>query len=152
MLAKQIGENIKSVRLAKADGKGWPLEKVAARVRPPTSYQQVSRLEKGKMLTIEWIERLARALDVDPMELIAPERTKPAPGFHLDERVANEAARTLAAAALGEQPDTGTVEAVALVLQELTAMFSTYPEAAADVRVARPAIDQLTQRFVPVAS
>lgn len=154
MLAKQIGENIRAAR----EAKGLTLEKVAARVKPPTRYQTIGRLEKAeRTLTVAWIERIAKALEVDPVSLVAPElftgaKAESEPGFHLDEQVANEAAVTLATVALqGREPEQGTVQAVALILQELTATFSKYPQAAADPAVARPAIDQLARRFAPGA-
>jgi ribosome-binding protein aMBF1 (putative translation factor) len=53
MLAKQIGANIKAARKAR----GLSLEKVAAAIDPPTSYQQLSRLEDAERpLTLEWVE------------------------------------------------------------------------------------------------
>ena len=154
MLAKRIGQNIKAARLAKNGGKGWSLEKLAARVNPPTSYQQLARLESAaRPITIDWIERIAKALDVDPVSLVVADRAAEPRGFHLDEQVAAEVAQTLASVALqGEEPEPGTVEALALILQELTATFSKHPEAAADARVARPVVDQAARRYVPVAS
>ena len=44
MLAKQIGTNIKTARKAR----GWSLERLAARVEPETSYQQLARLADGR--------------------------------------------------------------------------------------------------------
>lgn len=153
MLAKRIGQNIKAARLAKNDGKGWPLEKLAARITPPTSYQQLSRLESAdRPITIEWIERIAKALGVDPVSLVVGRCEEPR-GFHLDEQVAAEVARTLAAVALqGGEPEPGTIEALSLILQELTATFSKHPEAASDARVARPVVDQAARRYVHVGN
>jgi transcriptional regulator with XRE-family HTH domain len=154
MLAKRIGENIKAARKAKNGGKGWSLEKVAARIQPKTSYQQLSRLESGERpLSLEWIEKIAKALEVDPMELLAPDQTTGSQGFQLDEQVATDLAREIAEIALrGEEPDTGIVQDVALLLRDLTATFSIYPEAASDVRVARPVIAQAARRFVREAN
>jgi transcriptional regulator with XRE-family HTH domain len=146
MLAKQIGANIKAARKAR----GLSLENVAAAIDPPTSYQQLSRLEDAERpLTLEWVERIGKALNVDPMELLSPSGASTAPqAIHLDEQVATEAARSLAAAALGEpEPAWGTVQAVSLVLQELLALFSIHPEAARDVQVARPALTLARRRF-----
>jgi transcriptional regulator with XRE-family HTH domain len=142
MLAKEIGLNIKAARKAR----GLSLEKLASRVRPKTSYQQLSRLEKGdRSLSIEWIERIAAALGAQPLELIAPNGHR---DFSLGEQVANEIAQTLAEAVLdGEAPDDGTVQVVSLMLQELLATFAKHPQAFQDVQVARPAIDLAGRRF-----
>jgi len=149
MLAKQIGANIKAARLEK----GWSLEKLAAKVEPATSYQQISRLEKGdRTLAVQWIERIGKALGVDPVSLIVPERAKEA-AFILDEQVANEVARTLAEVALhGGEPENGTVQAIALMLQELTATFAEHPQAALDARVVRPLLTLANRRYGPLAS
>lgn len=148
VLAKQIGENIKQARKAK----GWSLERLAARVEPASSYQQISRLEKGdRALTVQWVERIATALEIDPLSLMAPERDRPQ-RFTLDEQVANEVALTLAEVALqGERPDNGIVQEIALILRELTATFAAHPQAAADAQVARPLLDVLGRRYVPEA-
>jgi transcriptional regulator with XRE-family HTH domain len=146
MLAKQIGANIKAARKAK----GWSLEKLAAKVEPKSSYQHMSRLEKGgPALDIEWIERIARALGVDPLSLVAPDQPK-TQGFTLDEQVANEVARTLAEVALrGEEPETGTVQAIALILTRLTETFSEHPQTAADVQAALPLLNLASKLYVP---
>jgi len=154
MLAKQIGANIKAAREAKRPK--LSLEKLAAKIQPKTSYQQLSRLEKGdRALTVEWIERIAKALEVDPMSLIAPEykERQERAGFTLDEQVANEVARTLAVVALdGDEPENGTVQVIALMLQELTATFSEHPAVASDVQLARPLLTLAGKRFAPAAS
>jgi transcriptional regulator with XRE-family HTH domain len=149
MLARQIGANVKALRKQK----GWSLQKLAARVEPKSSYQQIGRLEKGdRTLSVQWVERLAKALGVDPVELIDPDRPRAA-GFILDEQVANEVARMLAKVALaGEEPGGGTVQALSLMLQELTTTFSAYPEAASDPQVARPVVDLASRRFSPVGN
>lgn len=150
MLAGKIGGNVKALRKAK----GWSLEKLAARVEPPSSYQQISRLEKGdRTLSVQWVERIAKALDVDPVELIAADRRVEPQAFSLDEQVANEVARTLARVALeGEEPENGTVQALSLILQELTATFSAHPQAYRDPAVARPVVDLASRRYGPAAS
>jgi transcriptional regulator with XRE-family HTH domain len=150
MLAKRIGANIKAARKQR----GISLERLAAKVVPPTSYQQLSRLEKGdRALTVEWVERIANALGVDPLSLVAPDLAgQETRAFHLDEQVANEVARTLAAVATGDDPDPGTVQVVALMLVELLATFSKYPQAATDAQVARPVVDLLAQRFAAAAN
>lgn len=142
MLAKQIGLNIQAARKAR----GLSLEKLAARIDPPTSYQQLSRLEKGnRSMAIEWVERIAHALGVQPIELIEPNAQR---DFTLGEQVANEIARTLAEVVLdGEAPDDGTVQVVALMLQELSATFARHPQAFRDAEMARPVIDLAGMRF-----
>lgn len=136
MLGKTIGENIKLARKAK----GLSLEKLARLVQPETSYQQLSRLEQGRMLTIEWIEKIGAALGVDPMELIRGEAL--AENLEMSEQVANEVARTLALVARdGEPPENGTVQALSLMLRELTETFLKYPQAYRDPQVARPVLD-----------
>jgi transcriptional regulator with XRE-family HTH domain len=145
MLAGTIGQNIQKARKCR----GWSLEKLAARVEPKTSYQQLARLEKGdRTLSVQWVERIAKALGVDPIDLIAPERK--AAAFSLDEQVANEVALTVARVALdGADPEPGTVQAISLMLQELIALFAAHPEASQDARVARPVVDLASRRFVP---
>lgn len=147
MLAKLIGENMKAARKAR----GLSLEKVAARCEPPTSYQHLSRLEKGdRSLTVDWIERVAKALGVEPVTLITG-RSSPAP--ELNEQVANEIARILALVARdGEPAENGTVQAVSLLLQELTATFLRHPQAYRDPNVARPVLDLAGRRFAPSAN
>ncbi|MBS3960587.1 MAG: helix-turn-helix transcriptional regulator [Sandarakinorhabdus sp.] len=54
--------------------RGLTLADVAARCVPATTAVTVGRLETGaRQLTVLWIERLARALDVDPKQLFAQE-------------------------------------------------------------------------------
>lgn len=53
------------------------LSDVAARIKPtPTTAQTIGRLETGaRSLTVEWINRIADALEVDPSELVtAPDQ------------------------------------------------------------------------------
>lgn len=141
MLGRAIGENIKAARKSR----NLSLEKLAAKVHPPTSYQQLSRLEQGRMLTIEWIERIATALDMEPMELIRSEALDL--NLELSEQVANEVARTLTLVARdGEPAESGTVQAVSLMLQELTATFLKHPQAYRDPQVARPVLDLVGRR------
>lgn len=149
MLAKEIGANIHSAR----KGRGWSLQCLAAKVEPKTSYQQIARLEKGdRTLTVQWVERIAKALETDPLDLIIPDRER-AQGFTLDEQVANEVARTLAEVALqGEEPENGTVQAISLLLQELTATFAEHPRAASDAQVVRPLLTLASKRFAPSAN
>ena len=52
--------------------KGLTLADVAARCDPPTTAVTIGRLETGmRSLSVPWLERLAKALDIDPKSLIA---------------------------------------------------------------------------------
>jgi transcriptional regulator with XRE-family HTH domain len=145
-LGKAIGENIKAARRAK----GLSLQKLARLVQPETSYQQLSRLEQGRMLTIEWIEKIGEALEIEPMTLIRGEALA---DLEMSEQVATEVARTLALVARdGEPAEPGTVQALALMLQELTETFLKYPQAYRDPQVARPVLDLAGRKRVRVAN
>lgn len=51
--------------------KGLTLQELGERVRPPTTAQTIGRLETGqRKLTLEWLDKIAEALAVTPMELI----------------------------------------------------------------------------------
>lgn len=154
-LAKRVGANIKAARLAKADGKGWSLQKVAEKVRPKTSYQHLARLERGgPALNFDWVEKVALALDVDPIALLTDGRDEPSDSIpRLSEQVATQVAETLAAVALRTpHPDENTVELVALALQELLQSFSVTPEAARDASLARIATGIVGSRYAPSAN
>jgi transcriptional regulator with XRE-family HTH domain len=54
--------------------KGLTLADVAARSTPPTTAVTIGRLETGtRQLTVPWMDKLAKALDVEPRQLIAQE-------------------------------------------------------------------------------
>ncbi|MCS6987756.1 MAG: helix-turn-helix transcriptional regulator [Sphingomonadaceae bacterium] len=58
---------LREIRMAR----GLTLAEVAARCRPPTTAVTIGRLETGlRRLTLPWLERLARALDCDPVDLL----------------------------------------------------------------------------------
>lgn len=58
---------IREVRRAK----GLTLQDVAARCRPPTTPQTIGRLETGtRTVSVAWLNRIAKALDVDAADLI----------------------------------------------------------------------------------
>lgn len=149
MLEQQIRNRIRNIRLSKKPGK-WPLEKVAAKCDPPTRYQTIGKLEQGKMpLTIEWVERLAGALEVDPLELLVGERQSGATP-ELNEQAANAYAATLAALATGDpSPDEGIVQVVALALRGIVRTIAEDPEAASDPKTARMAANLLNTLYVP---
>jgi len=52
------------------------LQEVADRCEPPTTPQTIGRLETGtRTVSVGWLNRIARALDVEPSELVTlPER------------------------------------------------------------------------------
>ncbi len=53
------------------EARGWSRPELAKRMG--TSPQQVERLEKGQRnLTLDWIEKAARALGIPPLDVIAP--------------------------------------------------------------------------------
>jgi transcriptional regulator with XRE-family HTH domain len=110
-----------------------------------TSSQQIERLEKGeRRLTVDWIERIAKGLAVDPGELIAG----PSQQFTMTEEVASEVALELGRIALqGGEPSQAIVLDLAEVLQALSETFARHPAARRDPEVARPVIDLLTHRF-----
>lgn len=146
-LAKRIGANIKAVR----ERKGWSLEKVAKRCDPPTAYTSIMRLEKGqRRLTLDWLERIAKALEVDPIDLVA--KSEP-PLRQMSEQVSLEMARILGRVALGgSEPDLGNVQVLALMLRELSETFSKHPQAFADPEVARPVLDMTARLSVPATN
>ena len=154
-LAERVGANIKAARKAKPGPNGWSLKKVAAKIKPPAKYQHLARLEKGgNALNFGWVEKIASALEVDPIELITGERQGRGETIPLlSEPVAIAYARTLATVALKvPNPDEGTVEVVALALQGLLRTISKNPEAATDVTLAQIAADAVGSQYVPAAS
>lgn len=141
MLADAIATNIRLMR----EAKGWSRPQLGARMHPPTSGQQVEKLEKrDRRLTVEWIERISHALGVDPADLIAGQGEQ----FTLTQQVADEVAEALAEIVLqGAAPDPEIVQGVSLILRELSETFSRHPVARRDPEVARPVIDLLAHRF-----
>ena len=128
------------------EAKGISRRDLGQRINPPTSSQQIERLEKGeRRLTVEWIERIAKGLGVDPAELIAG----PEEAVTLTEQVANEVALELGRIVLqGGEPSPAIVQDLATVLQALSETFARHPQARHDAEVARPVIDVLAHRFV----
>ena len=64
-----IHARIREIRKAK----GLTLQEVAERVRPqPTTAQTIGRLETGaRALTLDWVDKIAAAMQVDPADLLA---------------------------------------------------------------------------------
>jgi transcriptional regulator with XRE-family HTH domain len=143
MLAERIQENI--IRLREA--KGWSRPCLARRLSPPTSGQQIERLEKGqRQLDPEWIEKIARALGVDPVTLIAGEQ----PRYELTPQVADEIATHLARFVLrGDEPDPEIALALSILIQEMSETFARNPQARNDPLAARLAVDILTRQRAP---
>lgn len=62
-----MNNRIRAVRKAK----GLTLAELGKRARPPTTAQTIGRLETGeRKLTLDWLEKIAGALDVQPLELL----------------------------------------------------------------------------------
>ena len=116
---------------------------LGARCSPPTSGQQIERIEKGqRRLTIEWVERIAKALRVEPEMLVGG-----GADFTLATPVANEAAEAILTVATGSRPDPVTIEIAALLLKALLETFVRHPEARSDPGAARPIVDFLSRQF-----
>ena len=137
MLTVRIRQNIQRLR----EKRGLSRPQLGARLVPPTSGQQIERLEKGQRgLDVDWIEKIAEALDVDPAALVAGESGE----FTLTRPVADEVSRTLARVVLrGDEPDRATVEVLSVLLTELFEMFARHPATRTDHQAARPDIDFL---------
>jgi transcriptional regulator with XRE-family HTH domain len=140
VLATRISSNIARLR----DERGWSRPELGRRCQPPTSGQQIERLEKGQRgLDADWIERIARALGVDPVELVVDEANQ----FELTPQVADEVAIHLARIVLrGGEPSPAIAQDLSLVIQELSATFARHPQARRDPLSARIATDFLTRQ------
>jgi transcriptional regulator with XRE-family HTH domain len=69
-MSKMQGNRIRELR----EERGWSMDDLAGRVHAPTTAPQISKLEKGQVkLTMNWIERIAAAFDVHPLEIIEPQ-------------------------------------------------------------------------------
>jgi transcriptional regulator with XRE-family HTH domain len=147
VLSERVAGEIKRLRKER----GWSKEQLAVRCVPKTVQQQIDKLETGeRRLTLDWVERIARAFGMEPLDLMMPREPIQ---LELSEQVANEIARSLAQVALsGQEPEPGIVEVMSLMLQELTQTFSKHPQAYRDPAVARPVVDMTARRFAPVAS
>ncbi|GAA3886028.1 hypothetical protein GCM10022276_01400 [Sphingomonas limnosediminicola] len=140
-LSDRVAANIQ--RLREASGLSRP--QLAERCRPTTSPQQIERLEKGeRRMSLDWLERIAHALNVDPMELVTG---TPTDWSGLSREVATEVALALGVIGSGRgRPEEATVNRFRLVLSGLADLFSRHPEACHNIEVARPAIDLLTRQ------
>jgi hypothetical protein len=139
MLADRIRANIVRLR----EGKSWSRPELGRRLRPATSGSQIERLEKGwRSLEVDWVEKIAAAFGMDPVELVAGDQR-----FELTEQVAGEVAEVLARFVLrGDEPDQETVQGLAILIQDLSATFADEPEARHDPQVARPVVRALARQ------
>lgn len=139
MLADKIRVNIIRLR----NERGWSRPELGRRLNPPTSGSQIERLEKGwRSLEVDWVEKLARALRVEPAELMNGDE-----GFDLTPQVADGVAEHLARIALrGDEPDPAIVQVLSRLLLDLSATFSAHPQARRDPQVALPVIDVLVRK------
>jgi ribosome-binding protein aMBF1 (putative translation factor) len=106
-----LGDRIRSEIMRLRAERGWSRPKLGAMLRPPTSGQQIEKLEKGQRgLEPEWIERIAAAFDIEPETLILGGQR-----FELTEQVAGEVAEVMARFVLrGDEPDQETVQGLAI--------------------------------------
>lgn len=66
---RRIGERVRVLR----DERKWSMEDLARRIQPATSASQINKLEKAIVrLTMEWIYKIADALEVHPLDIVAP--------------------------------------------------------------------------------
>ncbi len=144
MLEERIRGNLRRIR----EAAGYSRRDLAARCKPRTNYQQIEKLELGeRRLTVEWIERLATALDVDVDVVLSA-----SPQFSLAAPVADAVAGAIATVARSGPADRITTEMISLLLQALIETFVRCPEARDDLGAARPVIDLLTRQFSRKAS
>jgi transcriptional regulator with XRE-family HTH domain len=139
-----LGDQIRREIVRLREQRGWSRADLAKRVSPPTSSQQIERLEKGqRQLDTGWIEKIAKALHVDPVQLVAGEEQL----FEFSPQVADEIAEHLARVVLqGDEPTPGIVQDLSTILQEMSATFARHPQARRDPLMARPVVDLLTHR------
>jgi transcriptional regulator with XRE-family HTH domain len=137
MLAGRIAQNIQAMR----EKRGWSRPDLGKRCQPPTSGQQIERLEKGmRTLSVDWIERVARGFGVDPADLLVGE------AFELTPQVAEMVAASLGRVVLrGDEPDPAIVGDLGVLLRELFELFARHESMRRDPEAVRPVIDVLTR-------
>ena len=142
VLSERTAGNIKRAR----EARGWSQAVLAKKVVPPTVYQQIDKLETGeRRLTLDWVERVAEALGIAPLELMSEQATTWQ--SMLSEPVAKEVGRSLARVVLdGAEPSRGTVEALGLMLVAFAGVFRRYPQALHDPEIAKPILELVAQR------
>lgn len=142
MLEERIRENMQALRKAAKLSRKDLADIIG------TNHQQIDKLEKGdRRLTIEWVERIASGLRVDPELLMTGK-----PEFSLASPVAEEVAGAIGIVATGNPTDQVTTEQIALLLQALIETFVRHPEARGDLGAARPVVDALARQFSQKAS
>lgn len=143
-VGRVLGERIRAEIARLREERGWSRPQLGARLTPPTSGQQIERLEKGqRQLDTDWIERIARAFDVEPAVLVGGAEQR----YQLTEQVADEVAMELAKFVLrGGEPDQVTLEGLSILIQDLSATFAEDPQARHDAQVVRPVVRALTRR------
>jgi transcriptional regulator with XRE-family HTH domain len=144
MLGDRISANIQRLR----EERGWSRPELGRRLIPPTSGQQIERLEKGQRdLSPDWIERIAKALGVDPVELLDGN------DFELTPQVADEIAAHLARFVLrGAEPHPAIAQGLSILIQEMSATFARNPQVRRDPQQARLAVDILARQLSPRTS
>lgn len=132
---------------------------LAALVRPVTTGQQIERLEKGqRKLSLDWVEKIARALHVNPLQLIMPlqwcEENLAGPRLKaLDAQVAEQVALSIAKVVLrGKAPEAELLANLAALLQDLFATFAEHRATTVDPLASAPVIDILTRKYVQPGS
>jgi transcriptional regulator with XRE-family HTH domain len=142
MLAERIRSNIVRLR----EDRKWSRPDLGKRLKPPTSGQQIERLEKGlRDLSPNWIERISRAFGVDPIALVAENGQT----FEFTPQAADEVANLLARFVLrGDEPDPEIAQGLSILIQEMSALFARHPQARHDALAARLAVDTLARQHV----
>jgi len=137
MLAGRIAQNIQRLR----EGRGWSRPDLGKRCKPPTSGQQIERLEKNqRQLTVDWIERISRGFGIDPADMLVGE------AFELTPQVAELVAASLGRVVLrGAELDPAIVGDLAVLLRELFDLFAKHESMRRDPEAVRPVIDVLTR-------
>ncbi len=51
--------------------RGWSQAELGSRLNPPTSQQQIDKLEKGqRRMTVDWLNKFAAAFECDPLLIL----------------------------------------------------------------------------------
>jgi transcriptional regulator with XRE-family HTH domain len=137
MLEGRIAANIARLRTKK----GWSRPELGKRCQPQTSGSQIERLEKQQRnITIDWVERIAKALGVDPAQLFFED------GYELTPQVSEMVATFLGRLVLrGVEPDPAIVGDLAVLLPEIFELFARHEIMRRDPEALRPVLDLLTR-------
>jgi len=125
--------------------RGWSRPELGRRLSPPTSGQQIERLEKGqRQIDTDWLERIAGAFGVEPAVLVGGEDQR----YELTPQVADEVATALGSFALnGGELDPVTLQGLSMLVQDLFATFAEDPRSRHDAQVVRPVVRALSRRL-----